>query len=46
MIEQIAAEENIRIVWEKEEITHWNLIGSPGYVKKDHDEYFVKCGKI
>ena len=38
VIEQIAAEENIRIVWEKEEITHWNLIGSP--------EYFVKCGKI
>ena len=33
VIEQIAAEENIRIVWEKEEITHWNLIGSPGYVK-------------
>ena len=34
VIEQIAAEENIRIVWEKEEITHWNLIGSPGYVKR------------
>ena len=34
VIEQIAAEQNIRIVWEKEEITHWNLIGSPGYVKR------------
>ena len=34
VIEQIATEQNIRIVWEKEEITHWNLIGSPGYVKR------------
>ena len=45
VIEQIAAEENIRIVWEKEEITHWNLIGSPGYVKRIMMKYFVKCGK-
>ena len=34
VIEQIAAEQNIRIVWEKKEITHRHLIGSPGYVKR------------
>ena len=34
VIEQMAAEQNIRIVWEKKEITHWDLIGSPGYVKR------------
>ena len=34
VIEQIAAEQNIRIVWEKKEITHRDLIGSPGYVKR------------
>ncbi len=34
VIEQIAAEQNIRIVWEKKEIIHCNLIGSPGYVKR------------
>ena len=34
VIEQVAAEQNIRIVWEKKEITHWDLIGSPGYVKR------------
>ncbi len=34
VIEQIAAEQNIRIVWEKKEITHCDLIGSPGYVKR------------
>ena len=34
VIEHIATEQNIRIVWEKKEITHWNLIGSPGYVKR------------
>ncbi len=34
MIEQMAAEQNIRIVWEKKEITHRDLIGSPGYVKR------------
>ena len=34
VIEQIAAEQNIRIVWEKKEITHHDLIGSPGYVKR------------
>ena len=34
VIEQIAAEQNIRIVWEKKEIIHRNLIGSPGYVKR------------
>ena len=34
VIEQIAAEQNIRIVWEKKEITHQDLIGSPGYVKR------------
>ena len=34
VIEQIAAEQNIRIVWEKKEITHRDLIGSPGHVKR------------
>ena len=34
VIEQIAAEQNIRIVWEKKEIIHRNLIGSPGHVKR------------
>ena len=34
VIGQIAAEQNIRIVWEKKEITHRHLIGSPGYVKR------------
>ena len=34
VIEQIAAEQNIRIRWEKKEIIHRNLIGSPGYVKR------------
>lgn len=34
VIEQIAAEQNIQIVWEKKEIIHCNLIGSPGYVKR------------
>ena len=34
VIEQIAAEQNIQIMWEKKEVTHWNLIGSPGYVKR------------
>ena len=34
VIEQIAAEQNIRIEWEKKEITHRDLIGSPGHVKR------------
>ena len=34
VIEQMAAEQNIRIVWEKKEIIHRDLIGSPGYVKR------------
>ena len=34
VIEQMAAEQNIRIVWEKKEITHRDLIGSPRYVKR------------
>ena len=34
MIEQMAAEQNIRIMWEKKEITHRDLIGSPRYVKR------------
>ena len=34
VIEQITAEQNIRIVWEKKEIIHRDLIGSPGYVKR------------
>ena len=34
VIEQVAAEQNIRILWEEKEVTHWNLIGSPGHVKR------------
>lgn len=34
VIEQMAAEQNIRIEWEKIEITHWDLIGSAEYVKR------------
>ena len=34
VIGQIATEQNIRIVWEKKEITHRKFIGSPGYVKR------------
>ena len=34
VIEQMAAEQNIRIAWEKKEITHRDFIGSPGYVKR------------
>ncbi|RGB81504.1 response regulator [Coprococcus catus] len=34
VIEQMAAEQNIRIVWEKKEIIYQDLIGSPGYVKR------------
>ena len=34
VIEQMAAEQNIQIKWEKKEITHCDLIGSPGYVKR------------
>ena len=34
VIEQIAAEQNIRIAWEKKEVIHRNLIGSLGYVKR------------
>ena len=34
VIEQMAAEQNIRIAWEKKEITHHDFIGSPGYVKR------------
>ena len=34
VIEQMAAEQNIRIMWEEKEIIHRNFIGSPGYVKR------------
>ena len=34
VIEQVAAEQNIRILWKKKEVTHWNLIGSPVHVKR------------
>ena len=34
VIEQVAAEQNIRIMWEKKEVIHRNLIGSPAYVKR------------
>ena len=34
VIDQMAAEQNIQIVWKKKEVTHWDLIGSPGHVKR------------
>ena len=34
VIEQVATEQNIRILWKKKEVTHWNLIGSPVHVKR------------
>ena len=34
VIEHMATEQNIRIIWEKKEVTHWNLIGSPVHVKR------------
>ena len=34
VIEHMATEQNIRILWEEKEVTHWNLIGSPGHVKR------------
>lgn len=34
VIEQMAAEQNIRLLWEEKEVTHWNLIGSPVHVKR------------
>jgi len=34
VIEHMATEQNIRILWEKKEVIHWNLIGSPVHVKR------------
>ena len=34
VIEHMAIEQNIRIIWEEKEVTHWNLIGSPVHVKR------------
>ena len=34
VIEQMAAEQNIRMMWEEKEIIHRNLIGSPSHVKR------------
>ena len=34
VIEQMAADQNIRIIWEEKEIIHRNLIGSPSHVKR------------
>nr|WP_294669175.1 ATP-binding protein [uncultured Blautia sp.] len=34
VVEQMAAEQNVQIVWEEKEIMHRNLIGSPGHVKR------------
>ena len=34
VIKQMAAERNIRIIWEEKEIIHWNLIGSPSHMKR------------
>ena len=45
VIEQIAAEQNIRIVWEKKEIKHCDLIGSPRYVKRVMMNILSNAGK-
>ena len=45
VIEQMAAEQNIRIVWEKKEITHRDFIGSPGYVKRVMMNILSNAGK-
>ena len=34
VVEQMAIEQNIRFMWEKKEITHCGLIGSPAHVKR------------
>ena len=34
VIDQMAADQNIRIIWEEKEIIHRNLIGSPSHVKR------------
>ncbi len=34
VVEQMAAEQNVQIVWEKRELMHRNFIGSPGHVKR------------
>ena len=34
VIEHMAAEQNIRIIWEEKEVTHWILIGSLVHVKR------------
>ena len=34
VIELLAEERNIKLIREKQEITHWNLIGSPAHVKR------------
>ena len=35
VIEQMAAEQSIRILWEEKEVIHRNLMGSPGHVKRN-----------
>ena len=34
VVEQMAIEQNIRFMWEKKEITHCGLVGSPAHVKR------------
>ncbi len=46
VIEQMAAEQNIQIVWEKKEITHRDFIGSPGYVKRVMMNILSNAGEI
>ena len=46
VIEQIAAEQNIQIEWEKKEIIHRNLNRKSGVCETCDDEYPVECGKI
>ena len=46
VIEQMAAEQNIRIVWEKKEIIHREFYWKPGVCETCDDEYPVQCGEI
>ena len=46
VIGQIAVEQNIRIGWEKKEITHRDLIWKSRVCETGDDEYLVQCGEI
>ena len=46
VIEQMAAEQNIRIVWEKKEITTSGAYWKSRICETCDDEYTVECGEI